>query len=140
MFAGSIVADEVLTGSSYFNQSAILFLHIELAYIVSSGQQTVMFVNTLRAYSAARIVTNTRTFDHITPILQNLHRLPVRQRIHFKILFITYKYINDMAPEYQCELVSIRKSSRKLRSSSQILLQVGTSSITPNGSVKIYYF
>jgi len=140
MFAGSIVADEVLTGSSYFNQSAILFLHIELVYIVSSGQQTVMFVNTLRAYSAARIVTNTRTFDHITPILQNLHRLPVRQRIHFKILFITYKYINDMAPEYQCELVSIRKSSRKLRSSSQILLQVGTSSITPNGSVKIYYF
>ena len=29
-----------------------------------------------------------------------------------------------MAPEYPCELVSIRKSSRKLGSSSQILLQV----------------
>ena len=29
-----------------------------------------------------------------------------------------------MAPEYLCELVSIRKSSQKLRSSSQILLQV----------------
>ena len=29
-----------------------------------------------------------------------------------------------MTPEYLCELVSIRKSSRKLRSSSQILLQV----------------
>jgi len=29
-----------------------------------------------------------------------------------------------MAPEYLCELVSIRKSSGKLRSSSQILLQV----------------
>jgi len=44
----------------------------------------------------------------------------VRQRIHFKILLITYKSIKDMAPEYLCELVSIRKSSRKLRSSSQI--------------------
>ena len=32
-----------------------------------------------------------------------------------------------MAPEYLCELVSIRKSSRKLRSSSQILLQVPVS-------------
>ena len=33
-----------------------------------------------------------------------------------------------MAPEYLCELVSIKKSSRKLRSSSQILLQVTVSS------------
>ena len=72
--------------------------------------------------SAAYIVTNTRTYDHINPILQNLHWLPVRQHIHFKILLIVYKSINDMAPEYLCELVSIRKSSRKLRSSSQILL------------------
>ena len=32
-----------------------------------------------------------------------------------------------MAPEYLCELVSIRKSSRKLMSSSQILLQVPVS-------------
>ena len=66
--------------------------------------------------SAARIVTNTRKYDHITPILQKLHWLPARQRIHFKISLITYKSINDMAPEYLGELVSIRKSSRKLRS------------------------
>ena len=32
-----------------------------------------------------------------------------------------------MVPEYPCELVSIRKSSRKLRSSGQILLQVPVS-------------
>ena len=83
--------------------------------------------------SAARIVTNTRKYDHITPILQKLHWLPVRQRIHFKILLITYKSINDMAPEYLCELVSIRKSSRKLRSSSQILLQVPVSRLKSYG-------
>jgi len=29
--------------------------------------------------SAARIVINTRKYDHITPILQKLHWLPVRQ-------------------------------------------------------------
>jgi len=63
-------------------------------------------------------------YDHINPILQKLHWLPVRQRINFKILSITYKSINDMAPEYLCEFLSIRKSSRKLRSSSQMLLQV----------------
>ncbi|KAK2148909.1 hypothetical protein LSH36_475g01030 [Paralvinella palmiformis] len=80
--------------------------------------------------SAARIVTNTRKYDHITPILQKLHWLPV---IHFKILLITYKSINDMSPEYLCELVSIRKSSRKLRSSSQILLQVQVSRLKSYG-------
>ena len=83
--------------------------------------------------SAARIVTNTRKYDHITPILQKLHWLLVRQRIHFKILLITYKSINDMAPEYLCELVSIRKSSWKLRSSSQILLQVPVSQLKSYG-------
>jgi len=41
-----------------------------------------------------------------------------------KILLITYKSINDMATEYLCELVSIRKSSQKPRSSSQKVLQV----------------
>ena len=39
--------------------------------------------------SAACIVTNTRKYDNITPILQKLHWLPVRQRIHFKIVLIT---------------------------------------------------
>ena len=56
--------------------------------------------------SAARIVTNTRKYDYITPILQKLHWLPVRQRIPFKILLITDKYIHDMA--------SIRKPSPKI--------------------------
>ena len=70
--------------------------------------------------SSPRIVTNTRKYDHITPILQNLQWLTVRQHIHFKMLLIIYQSINDMAPEYLCELVSIRKSSRKLK----ILLQL----------------
>ena len=83
--------------------------------------------------SAARIVTNTRKYDHITPILQNLHWLLVRQRFHLKTLLITYKSINDIAPEYLCELVSIRNSFRKLRSSSQILLQMSVSRLKSYG-------
>ena len=38
-----------------------------------------------------------------------------------------------MGPEYLCELVSIRKSSRKLKSSSQILLQVPVTRLKSNG-------
>ena len=39
--------------------------------------------------AAARMLTRTRKFDHISPVLQRLHWLPVRYRIHFKLLLHT---------------------------------------------------
>ena len=84
--------------------------------------------------SAARLVTNTRKYDNITPILQNLNWLPVRQRIHSKIELITYESITDILPKYLCELISIIKSPQKLRSSSQILLQVPISQLKTYGA------
>ena len=84
---------------------------------------------TLTAFNVFRIVPSVswqilENNDHITPILH---------RIHFKIILITYKSINDTAPEYLSELVSIWKSSRKLRWSSQILLQVPASRLQSYG-------
>ena len=74
--------------------------------------------------------TSVTKYEHITPILQNIHNwLPIRQTIHFKILLTIYKSINEIAPEYLSELVSSRKSSWKLRSSSQIVLQVSVSQL-----------
>ena len=55
--------------------------------------------------AAARILTKTRKFDHITPILKNLHWLPIRQRIDFKILILTWKALNGTAPEYLTNLL-----------------------------------
>ena len=83
-----------------------------------------LFHNNICHNSSVRIVTNTPKYDHITTLLKKLHWLPVRD---FKSLLITYKSINDMALEYLCELVSIRKSFRKFMSSSQILLQAPVS-------------
>ena len=42
-----------------------------------------------------------------------------------------------MAPEYLCELVSIRKSSPELRSSSQLLLQLPLSRLKSYGDSAI---
>ena len=50
--------------------------------------------------AAARILTKTRKFDHITPILKDPHWLPIRERIDFKILILTWKTLNGTAPEY----------------------------------------
>ena len=72
--------------------------------------------------TAARIVTKTRKYDHITPIFQSLHWLPVRQRISFKILVTTFKIIHNLAPVYLKETITIKKSSRSLRSNDTVTL------------------
>ena len=64
--------------------------------------------------TATRVVTRTRKFDHLTPVLKQLHWLPVRYRIVFKILQLVYKAPDGTASSYISE--------RELRSSSQHLL------------------
>ena len=72
----------------------------------------------------ARLITNTRKYDHIRPVLRRLHWLPVKQRIIFKILLLTFKAVHGLAPSYICELVEIKQPTRELRSSSQCLLKI----------------
>jgi len=47
--------------------------------------------------AAARLITNTRKFDHITPVLRDLHWLSVRQRIVFKTAMLVYKGLHSLA-------------------------------------------
>ena len=74
--------------------------------------------------AAARIVSLTSRRSHITPILQNLHWLPVKERINFKILLLVYHIINETAPEYNRSLLIKYQPTRTLRSSSSGLLQI----------------
>ena len=57
-----------------------------------------------------------RKGDDITPILRNLHWLPVRKRIIFKILLITYKGLNGLALKYLSDQLDIHQPVRSLRS------------------------
>ena len=52
----------------------------------------------------------------MTPILYELHWLPVEARIQFKILLTVYKCIHNLAPVYLSDLFSIKKAKRALRS------------------------
>ena len=47
---------------------------------------------------AARLITGSGRRDHITPVLKNLHWLPIKSRITFKILLLTYKILNGQSP------------------------------------------
>ncbi len=55
-------------------------------------------------------------YDHISPVLSTLHLVSIKHRIDFKILLMTYKALNGLAPQYLSELLSHYIPSRPLRS------------------------
>ena len=67
--------------------------------------------------SAARIISYTPRFSHITPVLKSLHWLPVRYRITYKIALLTFKCLHNLAPDYLIDLVQPYAPTRTLRSS-----------------------
>ena len=63
-----------------------------------------------------RCYNRTRKYDHIRPVRSSLHWLPIKHRIDFKILLITYKALNGLAPQYLNELLLHYTPLRPLRS------------------------
>ena len=57
-----------------------------------------------------------------TPVLYELHWLPVSLRIDYKILLLTFKCIYGLAPTYLSDLISIKSNSfYNLRSTGKLL-------------------
>ena len=54
---------------------------------------------------AARLICRVSPSRHITPILQNLHWLPVNIRIAYKINLLTYKASAGLSPTYLSDLL-----------------------------------
>ena len=48
--------------------------------------------------AAARVVMGIGKYSHITPVLYELHWLPVQARIQFKITLLAFKAIHSLAP------------------------------------------
>jgi len=63
-------------------------------------------------------MSGARRYDRITPALKELHWLPVRRRVDFKMATLVYLSLSGMAPAYlaaDCQLVS-DEGRRQLRS------------------------
>ena len=74
--------------------------------------------------AAARVVLLIPKFDHIRKALFDLHWLPVKQRICFKIMLLTFKCLIGKAPVYLRDMVVKYVPQRTLRSSDALLLKV----------------
>ena len=65
---------------------------------------------------AARIIFNASSFDHVTPLLKELHWLPIEARILFKICVLIHRALHGKAPSYISNLIQLYQPARCLRS------------------------
>ncbi len=69
---------------------------------------------------AARLVFRLPKFSHVTPLMFELHWLPVSYRIQFKLLLFTFKGIHGLGPKYICDMFNVYSSHYAFRRSSTI--------------------
>ncbi len=71
--------------------------------------------------STAKLITGKQKYDHNTPELIKVHWLKV---LSLKILLITFKCLNNLAPKFLRDLISIHKLIRHLQSADLVLLDM----------------
>ena len=71
---------------------------------------------------AARIVTGARKYDHITPILKELHWLPVAKQLEIRDTLMAFKCIKGLAPPSLCNKFTTRSQvhSRNTRNNDKL--------------------
>ena len=84
--------------------------------------------------AAARLVSSTRKFDHITSILRDLHWLRMPQRIEYKLAVLVFRCMAGTAPSYlssELHRVADIESRQRLRpAQSSALIIPATRSVT----------
>ena len=75
--------------------------------------------------AAARVTCLIPKLAHSTPVLRELHWLPVKFRVEFKIALLVFKTLNGLAPQYLSEIIVVKSRTRySLRSDSETLLVI----------------
>ena len=65
---------------------------------------------------AARVVMKKKMRDHVTPLLRELHWLPVEYRYQFKIATFAYRHFDSSLPNYLSKCLKSRQYVREVRS------------------------
>lgn len=73
--------------------------------------------------AAARIVTGSRKYDHISPHLKALNWLPYEARIQLKMACITHKALHHKTPKYLAQKLELPGGNRPARKAREMLLK-----------------
>ena len=71
--------------------------------------------------TSARLIFNARLTDHVSPLLDDLHWLPIAKRIPYKIALMVYKAHTHQSPQYLQELLNTIRSLNEEGSRSALL-------------------
>ena len=95
----------------------------------------------LQNAAARYVLMRPRDFS-ATDMLCELHCLPVRKRVHYKLLLLTYKTLNGSAPEYlvnqlheYCPTRALRSGDLNILSVKKTHIKIRDSSFTVSASV-----
>ena len=88
---------------------------------------------------AARLVTGSKKYDHVTPLMKQLHWLHISVRIIYEIGLITYKSLNGLALYYIKNMLKPFTPSVNLRSSSKGFLTVPSVRLVNCGERSLSY-
>jgi len=83
--------------------------------------------------AAARLIYSSSRYDHITPLLRQLHWLKAQERIDFKLAVLVFKCVHGSAPPYLADNLSRPADSQGrciLRSASSSILVVHRTRLT----------
>ena len=106
----------------YFDESLSMTDHVNRLVRTCFYQlRRIRFIR--RSLTAAMATTR---FDHITPVLERLHWLPINSRVSFKLATLAFKTRQSNEPGYLASLLQPYQPTREFRSSSKDLLVVTT--------------
>ena len=109
----SVISENILPQKPQLNLSLLYYPALTTATLSSLASLTLP--STLSSESNSPRAQKKKS-DHITPLLKSLHWLPVHLRIHYKILSLCYKSLNNSAPCYLSNALHLYIPSRSLRS------------------------
>jgi hypothetical protein len=73
--------------------------------------------------SAVRLIHRINRYESVSTLRKRLHWLPIPSRIRYKIAVMVWKSLNDQAPDYIKELLTVRRPPRNLRTHNKIILE-----------------
>ena len=74
--------------------------------------------------NAASFVIKESKTQHVTPLLKQLHWLPIQTHIDYKLATLAFQHFDDALPQYLSSALDIYQPSQSLRSSNDRLLRV----------------
>ncbi len=90
--------------------------------------------------ASARVLIQAKKYGRIsvTVVRTNLHWLPIKARIDFKILFLAWKAYNGIGPKYLSDLLDEKHTTHNTRSADTHLLKIPATKLVTCGDSNLW--